>query len=140
MKRFLLAGVSIFILWSVLDWGIHVVLLEEAYQETAELWRGPDEMKMVLMYIVGLLAALCFTGVYALLTNGGTTCSRTVAYGAIAGFGSAVGMGYGSYSVMPIPYSMALTWFLGVLAEGVLAGLILAAVYRTRGEGGADGG
>jgi hypothetical protein len=38
-------------------------------------------------------------------------------------------MGYGSYSVMPIPYHMALTWFLGSVVEasvgGMIAGLII---------------
>jgi len=33
-------------------------------------------------------------------------------------------MGYGTYSVMPIPYIMALVWFLGTLVEAVLGGLL----------------
>ena len=37
-------------------------------------------------------------------------------------------MGYGTYSVMPIPYSMALTWFLGAVVEGAAAGLLVGSV------------
>ena len=42
-------------------------------------------------------------------------------------------MGYGSYVVMPIPYSMALTWFLGSLVEAVVAGLIVGFVSSDSG-------
>jgi hypothetical protein len=41
-----------------------------------------------------------------------------------------VGMGYGSYSMMPIPYSMALTWFLGTVVEAVLGGFLLGAIIK----------
>jgi hypothetical protein len=39
-------------------------------------------------------------------------------------------MGYGSYSVMPIPYHMALTWFLGAVSEAMVGGVILGAIVR----------
>jgi hypothetical protein len=37
-------------------------------------------------------------------------------------------MGYGSYSVMPIPYHMALTWFMGTVIEAAVGGVILGAI------------
>jgi hypothetical protein len=39
-------------------------------------------------------------------------------------------MGYGTYSVMPIPYSMALTWFLGAVVEAALAGLLVGKIIH----------
>lgn len=41
-------------------------------------------------------------------------------------------MGYGSYSVMPMPYSMAFTWFLGVLIEATLGGLVIGVMLRDK--------
>jgi hypothetical protein len=38
--------------------------------------------------------------------------------------------GYGTYSVMPIPYHMALVWFLGSLIEGHWAVSLLAQSSR----------
>lgn len=46
------------------------------------------------------------------------------------GLGAGVSMGYGSYSVMPIPYHMAFTWFLGSVVEATVGGLILGAIVR----------
>jgi hypothetical protein len=39
-------------------------------------------------------------------------------------------MGYGTYSMMPIPYCMALTWFLGTVIKAVLGGLLLGAIIK----------
>jgi len=46
------------------------------------------------------------------------------------GFGAGVAMGYGSYSVMPIPYHMALTWFLGTLAEALVAAVVVGLLVK----------
>ena len=51
-------------------------------------------------------------------------------YGLIWGIAAGVSMGYGTYAVMPIPYYMALTWFLGTVVEGVVAGVITAAIVK----------
>jgi hypothetical protein len=39
-------------------------------------------------------------------------------------------MAYGSYAVMPIPYAMALTWFLGSVVKITIGGLILGAIVK----------
>jgi len=39
-------------------------------------------------------------------------------------------MGYGSYSVMPIPCYTAFTWFLGSIIEAAIGGLILGAIIK----------
>jgi len=49
-------------------------------------------------------------------------------YGVLFGVGAGVSMGYGSYSVMPIPYHMALTWFMGTVIEAAVGGVILGAI------------
>jgi hypothetical protein len=41
-----------------------------------------------------------------------------------------MGMGYGTYSVMPIPYSLALGWFWGTVVETTLAGVLLGLIVK----------
>jgi hypothetical protein len=88
-----------------------------------------QEMKMAVMYLSVLIAALCFVLVYVLFfaSKGISTGLR---YGVLFGVGAGVSMGYGSYSVMPIPYHMALTWFLGSVVEAAIGGVILGAIVR----------
>jgi hypothetical protein len=37
-------------------------------------------------------------------------------------------MGYGTFSVMPIPYQMAFIWYCGTVVEGAVTGLIVGAI------------
>ena len=39
VKKIIIAIIAVFILWSILDFVIHGVLLSEAYKATVELWR-----------------------------------------------------------------------------------------------------
>jgi hypothetical protein len=51
-------------------------------------------------------------------------------YGLWWGIAHGIGMGYGTFAVQPVPYLMAVSWFLGCVVEAVIAGLIVAALVR----------
>ena len=59
---------------------------------------------------------------------------RGAKLGLLYGISVGVGMGYGLYSVMPIPYILALVWFLGTTVEGAAAGLVAAAIVKDEAE------
>ena len=128
-KRALLAAAAIFVAWSVLDFLIHGVLLANAYADTAELWRPMLEMKMGLVSVVTAVSALAFTIIYARFFAV-RSLGHGALYGLLWGIAMGMGMGFGTYAVMPLPYSLALAWFLGTVVEAVVAGLIVGAVVR----------
>jgi len=129
LKKSSLAVVAVFICWAVVDFVIHGILLQASYAATADLWRPIGEMKMGLMYVVTFLSCLVFVLIYALFF-GKKGLGTGLAYGGLFGLGAGISMGYGTYLVQPIPYMMALTWFLGCVVEGILAGLIVGAIVR----------
>lgn len=131
MRRVLLAVVAVFLAWSVMDFLMHGVILSSSYAATPSLWRPMHEMKMTVMYLSVLIAAFCFVLVYALFFSQ-RGVSIGLRYGVLFGVGAGVSMGYGSYSVMPIPYHMALTWFLGTVIEAAVGGVILGAIVREK--------
>ena len=128
-KRCGLAIVAVFVAWWVMDFVIHTIILASQYAATASLWRPEGEMKMGLMMVVSLIAATTFCLVYDRFF-GKKSLSTGALYGLIFGIGAGVSMGYGTYSVMPLPYALALGWFLGTLAEAVAAGLIVGAIVK----------
>jgi len=128
-KRVLLAGIAVFIAWEVLDFVIHNVLLKSSYEATASLWRPEAEMKMGVMVVVVLIAALCFAAIYGWLISP-KSVGAGIKFGLLYGIALGVGMGYGSYAVMPLPYYLALSWFLATVAEAVVAGLLVAVIIR----------
>ena len=127
-KRTILATLAVFVAWSVLDFIMHGVILSSSYEATANLWRPMEEMKMGLMYVVVLISALTFVSIFAYFFKE-RTLATGLKYGLLFGVGVGSGMGYGSYSVMPIPYEIALVWFHGTVVEtavgGILVGLII---------------
>jgi hypothetical protein len=129
MKRQLLAVLAVFVAWSVMDFVIHGMILASAYAASPQLWRPMGEMKMGLMYGTVLVAAAVFVGIYAWFIAD-KSVKRGVLYGLLFGIGTGMSMGYGSYSVMPLPYTIAFGWFLGSLAEAVVAGWITGLIVK----------
>ncbi|MFQ6104645.1 MAG: hypothetical protein ACE5OP_10175 [Candidatus Glassbacteria bacterium] len=129
MKKTIIATVVVFVVWQILDYIIHGVILMSTYEATSNLWRSQEEMKMGLMWIVGIIAAFVFVSIYARYFAK-KDIGTGLKYGIWFGIGTGVSMGYGSYSVMPIPYSMALTWFLGTVIEMGVAGIITGAIVK----------
>jgi len=129
IKRVLLAIVAIFIAWSILDYIIHGLLLQATYEATANLWRPMEEMKMSLMYVVTLVFAVAFVAIYGFLVSPKSLVTG-IKYGALFGLASGFSMGFGSYSYMPIPLSLAWIWFVGSLVETVAAGAIVGGIIR----------
>ena len=129
MKKPLIAVVAVFVAWSVLDFVLHQLILGSTYQETAALWRPMAEMKMGLMYLVVLISATCFVYIYSQFIAE-KSVGTGIRYGLVFGIVTGISMGYGTYSVMPIPYILALSWFLGTVVESVVAGLLLGLIVK----------
>ncbi|MFA4924547.1 MAG: hypothetical protein WC557_10180 [Ignavibacteriaceae bacterium] len=129
MKKFLLAILAVFVAWEVLDYIIHVVILAQQYKDTASLWRPEGEMKMWLMVIVTLISSAAFCYLYDAFVKD-KSMANAVKFGLVFGIGTGIGMGYGTYSVQPITYMIAFTWFLGTVVEATVAGLILGLIIK----------
>lgn len=128
IKRTIIAIIVVFIAWSVLDFIIHGIVLQPIYVDTAVLWRPMEEMNRGLMSLVVFITAAVFTAIYAQLIKPKKTIAG-LSYGLLFGLGTGISMGFGTYCVMPIPFSLAIGWFLGtvvkVTAGGWLVGLIV---------------
>ena len=128
-KRILLAILSVFVAWSVMDFLIHGVLLQPIYGETAHMWRPMEEMNMRMMYLVSLISASAFVLIYVSLTTN-RSVKLGILYGLLFGLANGISAGFGTYSVMPIPITLAWGWFLGIIAEAAVAGAITGAIVK----------
>jgi hypothetical protein len=129
MKRIILAILAVFVCWAVLDFVFHGLILASSYAATPQLWRPMAEMKMGLMYFTVLITAAAFVYIYArFVTDKGTKTAAL--YGLVFGIGSGISMGYGTYSVMPIPYAMAFVWFAGAVIEFTIGGLVAGLIVK----------
>lgn len=130
LKRTIFAVVVVFITSSVLDFILHGMLLRSTYDATASLWRPMNEMKMPLMYFVTLVFTLCFVLIYRLMVGQKSLLSG-VKFGVLFGLATGISMGFGSYSYMPIPLTLAWSWFFGTWIEVIAAGAIVGAIIQS---------
>jgi hypothetical protein len=128
-KRTIWAVVAVFIAWSVLDFILHGLLLRSTYEATASLWRPMDQMNAPLMYFVTFIFTVCFVLIYGLLVGKKSLVSG-IRYGALFGLASGISMGFGSYCYMPIPLTLAWSWFVGSWIEAIAAGAIVGAIIK----------
>jgi hypothetical protein len=129
LRKVLLPTLAVTLAWVVLDFIMHGLLLREQYAATPQLWRPMGEMKMGVMYFGVFISALAFTVIWHRFVRP-KTGPASVLFGVWFGLGHGIAMGYGSFAVMPIPYTMALVWFLGSVVEGAVAGMIVGALVR----------
>ena len=130
LKKAILAIVLVFIVRAVLDFIIHNLLLGATYEATAQLWRPMEETNWGLMYLVTLLYSAGFVAIFGLLAEH-RCVGKGIKYGAIFGLTTGVSMGFGTYTYMPIPGSLAWSWFLASFIEALAAGAIVGAIMRT---------
>jgi hypothetical protein len=127
-KKLWTGAVVVFVVFVVLDMLVNAVLLAADYQATSHLWRPEAEMKMWLFILIDAFIAFFFTLIFSKGYEG-KGVMEGLRYGFYVGMLMAVPMAYGMYGAMPIPYGMALKWFIFGLIEFMVCGVIVAAVY-----------
>jgi len=128
-RKVLLAAIAVFVAWEALDFVIHGMILAPTYATQPQLWRPQAEMKMGVMFAAVFIAALAFSALYAYFVRP-KALGAGVRFGLVWGIGAGISMGYGTYAAMPIPYAMALTWFLGTVVQALVAGALVGAIVK----------
>ncbi len=127
-KRFLLASIAVFVVYSALNMVIHGPILGASYEATASIWR-PDMMDLMwIMYITTGLFSLLFVFIF---TKGYEKkgVMEGLRYGLLVGLLLSV-MAFNQYPVYPVPFMMALQWFIYGTIQITLCGVATALVYK----------
>ncbi|MDP1678049.1 MAG: hypothetical protein Q8L88_14425 [Bacteroidota bacterium] len=133
MKKVLIGTVAVFIAMNAFDYVVHGMILAEAYKATANLWR-PDMQSMMWIYsVISLVSAFFFSFIFSKGFEG-KGIAEGARYGLYIGIWMSIGMAYGTYAMIAIPYAMAMQWFLYGIVGYVLYGIILALVFGKKTE------
>lgn len=133
VKRWLISSVAVFVVFSVVGYVVHGVLLDDIYQQTALVWRSKSDMQsmMWLMSIGTAIVALMFAFLY---TKGYERNKPGVWQGLRFGLYIwllvSVGMAFGWYVVLPIPAALSIYWVISGLIQSLLAGVVVGLVYK----------
>ena len=128
MKKVLIGFVVTFILLEVLDILVHGVILMGAYQATQNIWRPDMMQKMWILHIVKIVSSYIIAFIFSKGYEG-KGILEGVRYGLYIGVLMSIGMAYGTYAMIAIPYSLALQWFIFGVIEYTIVGIALALVF-----------
>jgi len=129
IKRWLLGSLGVYIAAMILDNIIHGLILRECYVATANLWRPEAEMKMWITWIATAIFSLLFVYIF-IKGYEGKGILEGVRYGLWMGLLIYVPMAFGTYSIMPIPCSLALSWLVLGTIEVIILGIVVAWLYK----------
>ncbi len=131
-KKFILASIVITIFIMAFDFLFHGMFMASTYEQTASLWRPHEVMNDYMAWMI-LGQIIMSVGFVALFTKafkrGG------IAEGAIYGLLVAIifiGTNLIMYAVAPYPMNMVISWIVGVIIELMLAGIIVAFIYKSK--------
>lgn len=129
VKRYFAATLAVFIVSVALGYLVHGVILQSTYASIQGVWR-PDVLSKMWINSVNYFI-LSFVFVY-LFVKGyeGRGIMEGVRFGLLMGLIFAIPAAYGTYVIVPIPYYLALEWFLYGMAQTLILGIVAAAIYR----------
>lgn len=131
---------AVFITMFLFEWVYHGIYMMPAYETTASLWRGAEEMKGVMWagYVSKLIMAFAICCLFCWVAKGCESQGKCVKKG--AKFGFKIGLIIGAHSLasyiwLPISLDMAVKWVIGDVLMGILIGIVLAYITRIGGKG-----
>ncbi|MDX1518994.1 MAG: hypothetical protein R3318_02645 [Gammaproteobacteria bacterium] len=127
-KRFVLAVVGAFIFIFVFEMLWHGFLMKGLYQATISIWRPQAETDMRLILVSQFLFATVMAYIYT-LAGKHFPDSRGITYGALIGLLFAT-VDLGSYSYLPVPFSIVAMWMGASILKGLGAGIVIGLVYK----------
>ena len=129
-KKFWIAFVVVFVAMNALNFVQHDLLLGATYRspEVAAIMRPEGEQIMWIHFVTALVFSFFFTLIFSKGYRG-TGILEGLRYGIFIGCLVAVPNAYDYFAVLPIPYHLALGWFLYGMAEYTIMGLVVAAMY-----------
>lgn len=128
MKKVLWGFAAVFVAMNLFDYIVHGVILDPAYKATADIWRPDMQSKMWIFTVIALVGSFFFTFIFSKGYEG-KGIVEGARYGLYIGIWMSIGMAYGTYGMIAIPYAMALQWFLYGVVEYVIYGMILALIF-----------
>jgi hypothetical protein len=131
-KKLWTGFIAVYVVMSLLNYIIHQVLLRDTYMKLIEsgLMRGEEAGTMWIYFVTALVVSFFFTLIFSKGYNG-TGMGEGVRFGLYAGLLMATPFAYDTYASVPIPYGLALQWFLYGVIEYVILGVVVSMVYGT---------
>ena len=131
MKKVLIGFVVVFVAMIICSFIVDGLILGSTYESLKNLWRPDMQSKMWIYYVIMVVGAFFFSFIFSKGYEG-KGIIEGIRYGLYIGVWMSIGMAYGTYAMIDIPYSLALQWFIYGIIQYVVFGVLLALVFRKK--------
>lgn len=128
-KRLFIASLAVFVAVQAMEFFISAVLMKAQTESLKGLWRADMASKAWAMYAASGLVAVVFTYVFVKGREGKGPVEG-VRFGIVIWLLMTVPMNVFMWVSLPISYTIIARWILFGLVEMVVAGLLVAVIYR----------
>jgi hypothetical protein len=130
-KTFWIGFIVVYIVWQVIGFVVHGIMLNDTYMSMWQVFRAEAEMNS-MMWMMFLSSALYLFLFCYIFTKGyeGKGVGEGLRYGLLMGLFMSIPMAIDQYVVYPITSNLALIWFVGGVVSFMIAGAIFAAIYK----------
>lgn len=130
-KKIWIGAIVVFVIVAACDFLLNGVLLTKEYESIQSMMRPMAEMKMWIFFVGYAFTAFFFTLIFSKGYEG-KGVMEGVRYGTYVALMVSLPAAYGMYGSMPVPYSLALKWFLVGWVQFMLCGIALTYVFKMK--------
>jgi hypothetical protein len=127
-KKLWLGFIVVLVLMEVASFVVHTLILGGTYESLKSLWRPDMNSQLWVYQVITVIGAFFFTFIFSKGYEG-KGIAEGIRYGLYIGIWMSVGMAYGTYAMIAIPYSLAMQWFIYGVVCYVIYGIALAMVF-----------
>src|SRR5258708_6818070 len=129
-KKLWIGFIAVCIAMILTDFVIHVGLLGATYrsEEVAKLMRPESDSKVWIHFVTAAFKSFFFVLIFSKGYEG-KGIAEGVRYGFYVSMMMAMGMAYDSYAAYPLPYMLALQWFIYGVIQFIILGIVAAMVF-----------
>jgi len=131
VKKYILAVLAVFVVFELLDFIIHSVILADAYESLQGVWRQNMMNYMWVMYVTALIWSVFFVYIFTKgYQNRGWL--EGLRYGLLIGLLMLVMGMFNQWGVYPLPIGLVVQWFVFGLIQFMICGVVVALVYKPK--------
>jgi hypothetical protein len=126
-KKFWMTFIAVFVTAVILDMVIYAGILGSTFSSLA-VWRADRNSLQWIFPVISLVGSFFFTFIFSKGYEG-KGIGEGVRYGLYTGIWLSIGMAYGTYGMVDIPYGMTLEWFILGVLRFVVMGIVASLLY-----------
>ncbi len=133
-KKLWTTFIVVFVVYFFLGWLVNEVLLASAYQLLPADMMRPHDVITSYLWIIAV-SQLIYTFFFTLIFSKGYEDKgwmEGVRFGFYVGLMVSVPAAYIAYATQPIPYSLALQWFIYGTLSNIIIGVVAALMYKPK--------